>query len=141
MGIKGTLTQRGFLNPSASRAPSVMKETPFIQTIEVPTIKEVPVVQYVDRVIEKEVEREVPTIQYVDREVIKYVDREVEVIKEVVNYVDREVEKIVEKEKEVVKEVPVFMDRIVTRVQTHRYVWIALGIQTLVLLYFLGNKL
>lgn len=128
MSIRATFRQKGFDSPQIMIPASAPKVEQIIKEIPVEVIK------YIDKEVIKYVETPVEKIV----EVIKYVDKEVqvpvEVIKEVVNYVDKEVVTYV------TKEVPVFMDRIVTRVQTHKYVWIALGIETLVLLALIAHN-
>lgn len=141
MSIHGTFRQKGWsitngaqtqvnLNAQAATYPNFPETQPIIEA------------QIVEKIVE--VVKEVPT--YVDREVIKYVDVvheiPVEVVREVVTYVTKEVPVEVVKElvQYVDREVPVFIDRIVTRMKTHEYVWIALGIETLVLCAILAHK-
>lgn len=108
-----------------------------------PAQKQAPIVQVVDKIVH--VDKHV----YVDREIIKYVDREVFVDRQVP--VDREVIKEVQVEK-IVKEVvfvdkpfpvekikEVFVDRPVEVIveklmfKTHNFVWVALALETVLL--------
>lgn len=102
-----------------------------------PAQKQAPIVQVVDRIVH--VDKPIYLDKHVDREVIKYVDREVLVDREV--QVEKIVKEIVFVDKpfsvEKIKEV--FVDRPVEVIveklmfKTHNFVWVALALETVLL--------